>query len=64
MNTENRNMDGYDSLLESLKEIAGQMKGLTDMAVVQFTPWVNDICSRKATKNEVEQMNACCNCSG
>lgn len=46
-------MDDYDSLLESMKGIAEQMEGLADMAVVEYTPLVNDICCRKATQNEV-----------
>lgn len=46
-------MDDYDSLLESMKGIAEQMKGLADMAVAEYTPLVNDICSRKASQNEV-----------
>lgn len=49
----NDNIDGYDCLLESIKGIAEQMQGLTDMAVVEYTPLVNDICHRKATENEV-----------
>lgn len=55
MNTKNRsdNMDGYDSLLESMDGIVEQMQELVDMAVVEYTPLVNDICSRKASQNEV-----------
>ena len=29
------------------------MQGLVNMAVVEYTPLVNDICSRKASQNEV-----------
>ena len=56
MNTKNSNdnIDGYDCLLESIKGIAEQIQGLADMAVVDYTPLVNDICRRKATQNEVE----------
>ncbi len=46
-------MDDYDSLLESMKGIAEHMQGLADIAVVEYTPLVNDICRRKATQNEV-----------
>lgn len=46
-------MDDYDSLLESMKGIAEHMQGLADMAVVEYTPLVKDICSRKASQNEV-----------
>lgn len=55
MNTKNSNdnMDGYDSLLESMNGIVEQMQELVDMAVVEYTPLVNDICSRKASQNEV-----------
>jgi len=47
MNTKNRNdnVDGYDSLLEGMKGFAERMKGIADMAVVEYTPLVNDICS-------------------
>lgn len=75
MNTKNRNdnVDGYDSLLEGMKGFAERMKGIADMAVVEYTPLVNDICSRKASQNEVgfcliicsvfSTMNVCCNYS-
>ena len=55
MNTTRRNdnMDDYDSLLESMNGIVEQMQGLADMAVVEYTPLVKDICSRKASQNEV-----------
>lgn len=55
MNTTRRNdnMDDYDCLLESMNGIVEQMQGLADMAVVEYTPLVNDICSRKASQNEV-----------
>ena len=49
----NDNMDDYDSLLESMNGIVEQMQGLADMAVVEYTPLVKDICSRKASQNEV-----------
>ena len=49
----NDNMDDYDSLLESINGIVEQMQGLVDMAVVEYTPLVNNICSRKASQNEV-----------
>lgn len=55
MNTTRRNdnMDDYDCLLESMNGIVEQMQGLADMAVVEYTPLVNDICRRKASQNEV-----------
>lgn len=55
MNIKNRNdnMGDYDSLLESMNGIVEQMQGLADMAVVEYTPLVNDICRRKASQNEV-----------
>ena len=46
-------MDDYDSLLEDIKGIADQLERLSDMAVLQYAPLVNDICSRQATQNEV-----------
>lgn len=75
MNTTRRNdnMDDYDSLLKSMNGIVEQMQGLVNMAVVEYTPLVNDICSRKASQNEVGfcliicsaflAMNVCYNCS-
>ena len=55
MNTTRRNdnMDDYDSLLKGMNGIVEQMQGLVNMAVVEYTPLVNDICSRKASQNEV-----------
>ncbi len=55
MNTTRRNdnMDDYDSLLKSMNGIVEQMQGLVNMAVVEYTPLMNDICSRKASQNEV-----------
>ena len=45
-----------DDLVEHLKPLVEHMKYIHDMAVVAYTPLVDDICSRKATKNEVELM--------
>lgn len=45
-----------DDLVEHLKPLVEQMKHIHDMAVVAYTPLVNDLCNRKATQNEVEWM--------
>lgn len=46
-------MNDYDNFLASMKGLAEQMEGFADMAVVEYTPLVRDICSRKASQNEV-----------
>ena len=45
-----------DNLVEHLKPLVEQMKQIHEMAVVAYTPLVDDLCSRKATQNEVEWM--------
>lgn len=41
---------------EFVKEIASHIRALNDMAVMEYTPLVDDICSRVASRNEVERM--------
>lgn len=45
-----------DALVKRLEPLIQQMKTIHDQAVVAYTPLVNDLCSRKATENEVEWM--------
>ena len=45
-----------DDLVEPLKPLVEHMKYIHDMAVVAYTPLVNELCSRKAERNEVELM--------
>ena len=56
--TENEKKDNQtiDDLVEHLKPLVEQMKHIHDMAVVAYTPLVDDLCRRKATQNEVEWM--------
>ncbi|MDR0892797.1 MAG: winged helix-turn-helix domain-containing protein, partial [Mediterranea sp.] len=44
------------SLSEDIRAFAQQIKSLHNMAVVEYTPFVRDICSRTATENEVGRM--------
>ena len=41
---------------EFVKEIASHIRALNDMAGREYTPLVDDICSRVASRNEVERM--------
>ncbi len=41
---------------EFVKEIASHIRALNDMAVREYTPLVDYICSRVASKNEVERI--------
>ena len=45
-----------DALEKQFEPLIQQMKTIHDQAVVAYTPLVNDLCSRKATENEVEWM--------
>lgn len=45
-----------DDLVKQLEPLIQKMKTIHDQAVVVYTPLVNDLCNRMATKNEVEQM--------
>ena len=39
-----------------INEIGSRFKALNDMAVMEYTPLVDDICSRTAPQNEVERL--------
>ena len=56
MEEEKKDNQTIDDLIEHLKPLIEQMKHIHDMAVVAYTPLVNDLCNRKATQNEVEWM--------
>ena len=45
-----------DDMVNHLEPLIQQMKHIHNMAVVAYTPLVDDLCSRKATQNEVEWM--------
>lgn len=46
----------YNDLEKQFEPLIKQMKTIHDQAVVAYTSLVNDLCSRKATKNEVGLM--------
>ena len=56
MDQEKKDNQTIDNLVEHLKPLVEQMKHIHDMAVVAYTPLVDDLCSRKATENEVGWM--------
>lgn len=56
MEEEKKDNQTIDDLVEHLKPLIEHMKHIHDMAVVAYTPLVNDLCNRKATQNEVEWM--------
>lgn len=56
MEQEKKEDPQIDDLVEHLKPLVEQMKHIHDMAVVAYTPLVNDLCNREATQNEVELM--------
>ena len=56
MEEENKDNQTIVNLVEHLKPLVEHMKYIHDMAVVAYTPLVDDICSRNATRNEVELM--------
>ena len=56
MEEEKKENQTIDDLAENLKPLVEQMKHIHDMAVVAYTPLVDDLCSRKATQNEVGWM--------
>ncbi len=56
MEEEQKDNQTIDNLVDHLKSLVEHMKHIHDMAVVAYTPLVDDICNRKATQNEVEWM--------
>ena len=53
---EKKDEQQLDDLVNHLEPLIQQMKHIHDMAVVAYTPLVDDLCSRKATQNEVGWM--------
>lgn len=53
---EKKDEQQLDDMVNHLEPLIQQMKHIHDMAVVAYTPLVDDLCSRKATQNEVEWM--------
>ena len=49
-------MDMRDNreLEDKISKLAETLAGIQERAVIEYTPLVNDICNRKATKDEVE----------
>ena len=45
-----------DSLKVNISELAKAITDIQNRAIVEYTPLVNDICSRQATKDEVDQL--------
>lgn len=45
-----------DNFQERIIEMVKALSDLQDRAVVEYTPLVDDICSRKATKDEVDYL--------
>lgn len=45
-----------DSLMVNISELAKAITDIQNRAIVEYTPLVNDICSRQATKDEVDQL--------
>ena len=55
-NEKNPSEKEYNDLEKQFEPLIQQMRTIHDQAVVAYTPLVNDLCSRKATKNEVGWM--------
>ena len=45
-----------ESLEEKISKLAETLAGIQERAVIEYTPLVNDICNRKATKDEVDNL--------
>lgn len=57
MNMQEDNLDqDIEKLVKNLEPLIQQMKIINDHAVIAYTPLVDDLCSRKASQNEVELM--------
>lgn len=57
MNMQEDNLDqDIENLVKNLEPRIQQMKIINDHAVIAYTPLVDDLCSRKASQNEVELM--------
>ena len=41
---------------ENITKLAETLAGIQERAVIEYTPLVNDICNRKATKDEVDNL--------
>ena len=54
--TDEERQDVLRHIFNHLKPLVEQMKHIHDMAVVAYTPLVNDLCNKNATQNEVEWM--------
>lgn len=45
-----------ESLEEKISKLTKTLAGIQERAVIEYTPLVNDICNRKATKDEVDNL--------
>ena len=45
-----------ESLEEKISKLAETLAGIQERAVIEYTPLVNDICSRKAKEDEVDHL--------
>ena len=41
---------------ENISKLVETLAGIQERAVIEYTPLVNDICNRKATKDEVDNL--------
>ena len=45
-----------EKLEDKISKLAETLAGIQERAVIEYTPLVNDICNRKATKDEVDNL--------
>lgn len=45
-----------ENLEDKISKLAETLAGIQERAVIEYTPLVNDICNRKATKDEVDNL--------
>ena len=45
-----------EKLEDKITKLAETLAGIQERAVIEYTPLVNDICNRKATKDEVDNL--------
>ena len=45
-----------EGLEDKISKLAKTLTGIQECAVIEYTPLVNDICNRKATEDEVDNL--------
>ena len=45
-----------EGLEDKISKLAETLAGIQERAVIEYTPLVNDICNRNATKDEVDNL--------